>query len=313
MATPAVQVVLMHQLTTESRSEMGAADVLSAALILAAGGLRVFPLFGSEDGLCRCGDKQCASPAKHPLTCNGAHDATSDPLVIEHWFVVLFPSANLGLATAGLRAYDIDGQPGRESLERLEHLYGHRFPRTRTQRSGRRSGEHLIYSLPAGCQSSASPRLAARLPDLHIRSGGGMYVCSAPSRHANGSRYEMDDHPIVELPDWALEPPPGFGRPQPAGELPPFRVATRDHRYGLGAVRSERERVLRVAPGEGRHDALNTAAFRLGQLVYEGKLTIGTIYGALVAAGVATGIGERDSRRIVRLGIEAGLEHPRCR
>jgi hypothetical protein len=268
-------------------------------------------LFSAENGLCRCGDSGCASPAKHPLTGHGAYDASTDPFEIEARFWGLYRQANLGLSTRGLRAYDVDGERGRESFGRLQHMYGHRFPRTRTQRSGRRGGQHLIYALPAGCSWSASPRLVAREPDLHIRSGPGMYLCAAPSEHVSGAVYEMDDHPTVE-PGWAIEPPPGFEVTAPSGELTPFKSASQDLRYGLGALRSEVERVMQVAPGEGRHDALNMAAFRLGQLVYEGKLTFGTAYEALVEAGVAKGLGERDSRRIVRSGVEAGLGRPRC-
>jgi hypothetical protein len=69
---------------------------------------------------------------------------------------------------------------------------------------------------------------------------------------------------------------------------------------------------LPIAPGGGRHDALKTAAFRMGQLVYEGRLTLATAYGILVATAVEKGLGEYDSRRITRLGLEAGLENPRC-
>ena len=153
---------MFPQPTTTSRSSEGSAvGILSAALLLAATGLRVFPLFSAENGACGCGDRECPSPAKHPLTTHGAHDASSDPLVVERWFGELHPAANLGLSTAGLRAYDIDGESGRDSLERLEHLYGQRFPRTRSQRSGRRAGEHLIYKLPAEIKASASPRLSA--------------------------------------------------------------------------------------------------------------------------------------------------------
>jgi Bifunctional DNA primase/polymerase, N-terminal len=289
-----------------------AAGILSAALSLAGSRLLSFPLFSACDGCCRCGDPDCGSPAKHPLTVNGAHDASSDPVVLRHWFEERWPWANLGLATTGLRAYDRDGESGQESFQRLEHLYGRRFPRTRTQRSGRRVGDHLIYALPDGFKPSASPRLTARQPDLHIRSGPGMYLVAAPSVHVSGAIYETDGHPIVQLPAWALEPPPGFKRPGPSGVLPEARVAARDRRYGLAALRSEQERLLGIVPGEGRHDGLNVAAYRMGQLVFEGKLTLATAYGTLVPTGIAIGILERDSRRIVRLGLEAGLEQPRC-
>lgn len=299
--------------TTYLSEPEGAAGVLPAALSLADEQLLVFPLFSACEGSCRCGDRDCGSPAKHPLTANGAHDASSDRAVIEHWFDDLYPWANLGLATAGLRAYDVDGETGQESFERLEELYGNKFPRTRTQHTGRRAGEHLIYSLPGDLKPSASPRLAAKLPELHIRSGPGMYLVSAPSVHCSGSSYESDGHPITELPGWALEPPPGFERPQQSGRLPEPRHATRDRRYGLAALVLERERLSSIAPGEGRHDALNTGAFRMGQLIYGGDLTLLTAYEALVATGIVIGIPERDSRRITRLGLEAGLDNPRCR
>jgi hypothetical protein len=287
-------------------------EILSAALDLAADRIHVFPLFAPRDGKCRCGDPGCISPGKHPLTANGAHVASDDPLVLEHWFGDLYPWANLGLSTRGLRAYDIDGESGQESLEQLQRLYGERFPKTRTQRSGRRAGEHFIYALPEDLKPSASPRLAAKLPDLHIRAGAGMYLVAAPSKHVSGSIYETDDHPIVELPGWALEPPEGFRRPLPRGLVPEPKHSARDRRYGLAALDSERERLLSIAPGEGRHDALNTAGFRMGQLVYEGRLTLETSYETLLATAIEKGLGERDSRRILRLGLEAGLEHPRC-
>jgi hypothetical protein len=274
--------------------------------------MHVFPLFSPSGGSCRCGDRDCVSPGKHPLTPNGAHDASTDASVVERWFGELYPWANLGLSTRGLRAYDIDGETGQESFERLEHLYGRRFPRTRTQRSGRRAGEHLLYVLPEGFRPSASPTLTARLPSLDIRSGAGMYLVAAPSRHVSGAVYESDDYPLAELPAWALEPPPGFERPRPSGRLPEFRIATRDGRYGLAALRGETERLLAVEPGAGRHEALNTGAFRMGQLVGAGHLSLLSAYDALVQTAIAKGLGERDSRRITRLGLEAGLENPRC-
>ena len=95
--------------------------------------------------------------------------------------------------------------------------------------------------------------------------------------------------------------------PTPADRTsPPWRkhLSTTDTRYGRAALRSELDRLRACEPG-GRHDALNTGAFRLAQL------TVATVRRALVDAGIQHGFREREVERIVASAIAAGLRSPR--
>ena len=66
--------------------------MLQAALTYAARGYPVFP---------------CKAGGKAPITPNGYKDATTDPDEIKDWWR-RYPSANIGIPTAGLLAVDID-------------------------------------------------------------------------------------------------------------------------------------------------------------------------------------------------------------
>jgi len=80
-------------------------------------------------------------------------------------------------------------------------------------------------------------------------------------------------------------------------------------RYGRAALRGECETVREAAPG-GRNDALNTAAFRLGQLVPH-ELTESAAEQALLEAALAAGLGEGEAMRTIRSGLRAGMVEPR--
>ena len=50
-------------------------------------GWAVFPLHSiASDGFCTCGNSNCKSEAKHPLTKNGVLDATKDEGLINSWW-----------------------------------------------------------------------------------------------------------------------------------------------------------------------------------------------------------------------------------
>jgi hypothetical protein len=72
--------------------------LVQAALEYARRGWRVLPLHSVIDGVCSCGDKECGSPGKHPLTRNGSKDATVDEETIRRWWTEA-PEANVGIAT----------------------------------------------------------------------------------------------------------------------------------------------------------------------------------------------------------------------
>ena len=92
-----------------------------------------------------------------------------------------------------------------------------------------------------------------------------------------------------------------------------------DSAYGRKALDAECLRVAMARPGaeEGRNNALNRAAFALGQLVAGGVLDRSTVeqrlYEAAAQSGLETdpGCGEKGIRGTIRSGLEAGLKTPR--
>jgi hypothetical protein len=81
--------------------------------------------------------------------------------------------------------------------------------------------------------------------------------------------------------------------------------------YVQAAVRDELAAVA-AAPEGVRNDTLNRAAFNLGTLVAAGGLGQREAHDALVAAGIAAGLGEREADATALSGLKAGSKHPRA-
>ncbi len=169
-------------------------------------GWAVLPLHSVVDGLCTCGNLNCPSPGKHPLTKRGVKDASKDPAQIIKWWQ-RWPWANVGVATgqvSGLFVLDIDGEAGEESLRGLEAEHG-KLPDTVEQLTGS-GGRHLLFKHPAGQVIGNKVRIA---PGLDVRGEGG-YIVVAPSTHASGRQYawEVSSRPgeveVAEAPGWLL-------------------------------------------------------------------------------------------------------------
>jgi hypothetical protein len=84
--------------------------------------------------------------------------------------------------------------------------------------------------------------------------------------------------------------------------------------YAQAALKQEIHSVRSAEPG-GRNDALNRAAFSLGQLVGTGELPRGLVEDALFSAASRSGLnhddGEESVRATIRSGLDAGLQAPR--
>lgn len=282
---------------TDSRK---AGDLLEAALAYAGKGWRVVPLYSPEPGHssgCDCRRRGCTSPAKHPRTLHGLHDATTDAEAIRRWWR-LWPGANVGITTgAGLVVLDVDPRHGGDqSLHDLEEAHG--WIRTLTARTGG-GGLHLYL---------AGDLLARNgfLPGLDLKAAGG-YVVAPPSLHASGHRYEWiapEDLPErpAPAPEWlrAIVAPPAM-RP-----VAPLRTTHRDNlspRYVAAAI--ERECMeLASAPEGTRNDTLNRAAFALARFVESGA-DADAIEGALLAAALHAGLPEREVRRTLASAFKA--------
>lgn len=158
--------------------------MLEAALRCARSGMIVFPLHWVDDhGQCSCGNPECKSAGKHPLTEHGLKDASRDETVINTWWT-RWPKANIGLVTGTPnRIFVLDVDPdkgGLDSLAVLEKQYGP-LPETLTARSGG-GGWHYYFELAEGqvIKSFAGAKIG---PGLDVRSEGG-YIVIPPSKTA---------------------------------------------------------------------------------------------------------------------------------
>ena len=98
---------------------------------------------------------------------------------------------------------------------------------------------------------------------------------------------------------------------RPPARFFPRAAGGRDHgRYGTIALEREANLVRSACPGT-RNEALNRAAFCLGQLVGAGAVDRSLVEATLAGAALEVGLGEREAGCTIRSGIEAGLMHPR--
>jgi putative DNA primase/helicase len=134
---------------------------LDAALGYSLLGWRIIPLHSFVDGCCTCEQATCGSPAKHPLTANGVHDATTDEKIIRRWWAETQGIANVGIATgadSGLVVLDVDAKSGgQQSLANLEQTHG-RLPLTPTASTGG-GGAHYYFRCPKGTSVGNRRRL----------------------------------------------------------------------------------------------------------------------------------------------------------
>jgi putative DNA primase/helicase len=151
-----------------------------AALAYAKRGVPVLPLHWPKDGGCSCGESDCQSPGKHPLTEHGKDDGTTDPEIIKRWWG-RWPQANIGLRMGNGRvAVDVDPRNGgEESLHDLGPL-----PETVSALTGG-GGQHLVFK----ADGQVGDRKGL-LPGVDLIANG--YIVAPPSRHISGRRYEWE-------------------------------------------------------------------------------------------------------------------------
>jgi hypothetical protein len=184
---------------------------LAAALGYAARGWYVLPLhsiLGSLDRRCSCGDGECRSPAKHPLTQNGRLDSTRDGTVIRDWWK-RWPAANVGIDTgrSALVVLDVDPRhDGVASFELLREKLGASTFHTLTHLTGG-GGSHYLFQATLSRVARIASRANALGAGCDVKSGGG-YIVAPPSLHISGRQYVRTpfspDEP-AELPEQLAE------------------------------------------------------------------------------------------------------------
>lgn len=289
------------------------ADLLAGAMGYAAAGIAVLPLHTPRpDGTCSChSGATCGSPGKHPRLRHGLREASCRPELIRAWWR-RWPRANVGLATGTLLdVCDVDNGAALHAVLDVLDVIRPPGPLIRTG-----AGWHLWYA------SGGLPSRVGLLPGVDWRGGGGLVV-APPSLHATGSRYTFQQPwlPGTPLP---VCPPPLRKLVLPPPQVQRQRTAIADlDRYTQAALAGELERIRRApqpvvrdgrrVTGGGRNDALNRAAFRLGQLAAIGSVDEGTVRRQLTDAALGVGLGRTEAQRTISSGWRAGLRHPRPR
>lgn len=278
----------------------GSPDLLAAALAYAAAGVAVMPLFEPDArGGCSCGHgRACRRPGKHPRNRGGLTSASTDPATVTAWWQ-RWPSANIGGLTG--TAFDVCDVDGPDGIAAVAPLLGAGHGRAPLVRTGS-GGWHLIFA-PTGLGNRVR-----FLPGTDWRGIGG-YVVLPPSIHARGDRYRIvrQANELPPVPPALLEtltPPPAPVRPIRHAPV------ARPTGYGPAALAREAESVQAAGKGR-RNDALNRAAFNLGQLIAAGQLTEAEVTAELTAAALAAGLTEAETARTLASGLTAGQRHPR--
>ena len=280
--------------------------LMAAALALTQQGFFVFPL--------RPGEKRPLAHFRH-----WEQRATRDPDLVYRWW--LEAPYNIGVATGPSQMLVVDcdtarGQTpppqwstargGLDVFRQLAAEAGASLPHTMAVRTPS-GGVHLYFQAPQDYQLRNS---AGRL-GWHIDTRGvGGYIIG-PGSVCSGRFYVVVDRaPVAPLPPWITERlvPRQRSRP-PVGS--PERITGH---YLNAILEGEVERVRSARPGT-RNDALNTAAFIMGQLVGSGEITEEHAWSLLRSAGRAhigvEGFTQNELKRTTESGLTAGIRRPR--
>lgn len=163
-----------------------------AALAWANRGVQVLAVWGTEKGVCDCGEPDCKNVGKHPIGTafqHGYRSATTSSAKIRRVFNE-HPDANLAIVPPeGIVVLDVDGPEGAKTYRSLE------LPGTACVKTGR--GAHYYFR-----HEGPLPKRLPQLRKIDIKIGNG-YVVVPPSDHASGRRYRwgrLDTRTIAALP-----------------------------------------------------------------------------------------------------------------
>lgn len=291
---------------TESRH---GTPLAGAAHGYARQGWAVFPCHFPSAGGCSCTAPDCSSPAKHPLTSHGLHDASTRHGVIDRWWT-RWPHANVAIRTgkvSGLVVIDVDpAHGGSDSITKLINDHGP-FPHTTTVHTGG-GGLHLYFRHPGNeIRNSSGTAVGA---GIDVRGDGG-YVLAPPSVHILGARYQWARTArLAPLPDWLLTHLERPNEPDAGRVAAVIRADSNPSSWARAALDGEVARV-QAAPVGRRNHTLNRSAFVLGQIVGGGHLDRDHVIDALAIAATDAGLSERESSRTIASGMRAGEAQPR--
>jgi hypothetical protein len=204
------------------------------------------------------------------------------------------PDASIGVlcGPSGLVVIDEDDPAGLEFLPDL--------PPTATVTTGR--GRHHIYTDRSnGKLRNTTGRVPVRgewveSPGIDIRATGGLFI-APPSLHKSGVRYLWDDDALAI----GVAPAPGWLQPVAKRKPIAIEVTTGDYSHQIEAIID----VIRKASNGQRNSCTNWAAYRLGELVVQGKISRSDAFGKLYDAAVGVGLDDHEAETTVNSGLDA--------
>jgi hypothetical protein len=260
-------------------------DRRDRALDLAERGFSVFPLAPS-----------LKIPAKGFT--DWERRATKDPDQIRKWWENVGYNIGIACGPSGLLVVDCDLKPGVDGrLHYIDFLVSNGLdpsPNTFMVETPS-AGVHIFYKAPADVRlGNTAGKLA---PGVDTRASGG-YVVGPGSMTSAGLYFIYREMPIAAAPDALVEALTAQRTYEYANGQPVV-----SSRYLAGALRNELERVATAAEGTRNH-TLNRASFALGALT-QGR-DREEVMAQLVAAGMESGLGQRECLRTVESGFRAG-------
>lgn len=281
---------------------------LEVALDYAAQGWPVFPCRHVDEEVIdtNTGEIEVRAKAKAPLTHNGFKSATADRQAVTA-FWSRFPNAMIGIPTGepiGAFVVDIDVKAevnGFEWLREMEAKHG-RLPDTLTANTAS-GGQHIYFRYVEGVRNRG-----ALGPGVDLRGQGG-YVVAPGSVMKDGRRYTWtNDEEIAEAPAWLLD----LVVRKPSDNATPttYTPYTGSNSAYVDAAVEEELSELAATPQGHRNNALNDAAFALGQFVGAGALSRADAEASLHAI-YSQWSNIRLSQSTAKRGLDAGQQQPR--
>jgi len=226
---------------------------------------------------------------------------------------------NLGLRTgavSGVTVIDDDTEDGSGAMD-----LG--LPETVTVLTGS-DKRHYYFKTPEQQIGNSASKLH---PRVDVRGDGGQVVFVGSIHPETGQPYRWleghspDEIELAEIPRRIIDrlrvsesPANGHGAPRAARarSAPPLSVTSsadpdRAARWAEAALRNECARVASTPEGD-RNNALNLAAFRVGQVLH---ILARDPTEELLAAGLSAGLPEREARATIASGLGAGKLEPR--
>ncbi|MEZ5787743.1 MAG: bifunctional DNA primase/polymerase [Xanthobacteraceae bacterium] len=253
--------------------------------------------------------------------------STTDADQLRRWWRIRRGAlAAIDLRKAGLVVIDADrhgGPDGVDAWDRLvsEHgadLSAHPIVATPS------NGVHVYFAQPEG--DPIGNRRGSLPPAVDVKGAGGCITapgCIKP----DGTFYESIGPDLATAYDLgAIRPMPGWlasiirtahraarEAVQRVDDLPAYSGGSRFQRYAAAALAGQTATVAATTVG-GRNNALNAAAFRLGQLAARQWLPASAIERELLAAAETNGLlaedGEQSVMATIHSGLSAGLANP---